>query len=632
MGNTNFCALPNITEFIQARTDSQKIETREYQLVQEIKDPRFGQILLMSNSTGDHHVFIKERELDYSDSQFDEIKFRSQLSNPFLLEIYGFKRATAENRIQVYFEAFESDLEKDIQKAIADKTPISEEKLETMLHCTLNVLAFLQENCVPHQSITPANILRTGFTYKLHENSIIACTPSLYDQALKGQNLRYLAPELLVEVAKSNPTPPKHNSFRSDVYSLGICLLDAGVLDFGESTLVDRSTLQIIRENLDERIKRFKQLYSPHLASVIEEMVSLDPRKRPDALALYQRLPSKLRSGRKKIFAPISDSPRDADHPLLVQSKIMGTPRHLDFGHHDDSKIESNNIQPTIASNKAPALKQSSNPAFQEDLHKIKEEEQQQPKTSTKINGTIKVEKIASPFGAKTSSMDLKASKSESKSSDSEEVVFHSETKPTYTQVKWSSLDPMSIYRRGAPSNTNTNTDTKPNITERKFSDEEKKCSETNTAVEHWKQSQSETKVNNPYKPRALDPQMRSSQADESNISIRSDKSQHRYQNMQSSQVKEESILSQQRHSQDDLSDITRLKLSESILNDPILSKFVQKMHDQHTLGKYQPSGTTDSKPTNATGTQKLTMKSSLTQSVIETTLPNVNRTFFWEK
>ena len=242
MGNANLCTLPDVSEFIPARTDSQRIEADDYQIVQEIKDSRFGPILLMRSSTGDHHFFRKERELDYSDSQFHEIKFRSQLSNPFLLEIYGFQRANAENIVQIFFESFESDLEKDIQKAIADKATFSEEKLRIILQGMVNVLAFLQENCVAHQSITPAHILKTRFTYKLHENSIIASTPSLYMQALKGHNLRYLAPELLAEVAKKNANPPKHNSFKSDVYSLGICLLDAGVKNFGETTLVDHKT------------------------------------------------------------------------------------------------------------------------------------------------------------------------------------------------------------------------------------------------------------------------------------------------------------------------------------------------------------------------------------------------------
>lgn len=312
MGNLASCTMPNLAQFGEAKPNSYDIDVDDYQTLREVNDPRFGAVRLMKSKSRDHSLYIKEKDINYFASQLDEMKFRSQLANPYLLEIYGFRREDTENRIQIYFEKFDGDLEKDIQQAIKDDNPFSEEKLNIILHCTLNALSYLQENNVAHENITPANILRIGDRYKLYENSILGGGAILYHRALKGSNLRYLAPELLAHFARNDAYPSQY-SFKADIYALGVCLLDAGVLDVGGSALIDYRKLETVQESLQSRLKKFKERYSPQLSRVIEEMLCVDHNKRPDAIMLYNRLPSGARGGKKRVFSPRRDAPQQID-------------------------------------------------------------------------------------------------------------------------------------------------------------------------------------------------------------------------------------------------------------------------------------------------------------------------------
>ena len=340
MGNIESCAIPHLTEFINVREESQSINIDDYQLVHEIDDPRFGLIQLMKSKSKHHILYIKERELDYDETQLSEIKFRAQLSSPNLLEIYGFQRANAENRVQIYFEIFDSDLEKEIQKAIADKKLLPEDKLNNVLYCTLSALSYLQDNNVAHENIIPMNILKVGSAYKLHENSIISGSESLIYEALKGNNLRYLAPELLENVSK-NRRNSTHNPFKADVYSLGICLLDAGVLGSGATTIVDRLRLEVIPENLQERLRKFKGLYSQQLSGIVEQMIALDPNQRPDASTLFLRLPSKIIEDKKRIFTPMREPPKRIDYSSIIQTKASTTSKLVNKSFAEESKARS---------------------------------------------------------------------------------------------------------------------------------------------------------------------------------------------------------------------------------------------------------------------------------------------------
>ena len=115
--------------------------------------------------------------------------------------------------------------------------------------------------------------------------------------------------------------------------------------------------------------------------------------------------------------------------------------------------------------------------------------------------------------------------------------------------------------------------------------------------------------------PRVRIPQLEEPHLDKQNV--------QKYQNIEGLRLNKESRISQD--SQMDLSDIRSLKISESIINDPILYKFVQKMHNQQTLGKYYNSGITGNTPVD-TATQMPPSKTYLPHPILETTLANVTR------
>ena len=317
--------MPDLRDFVGANDSSKPVDISEYRLAQEITHRKLGDILLLKQIRGSHTICLRERAIETSAANIEKLKYMSQLSSQYLLEIYGFKQAQLPNSIQIYFESYQSDLEREIQLRITEKTTFSEEQLNILLFCAVNALSYLQENKTAHSCITPCSIFKVSDSYKIDDNCLINGDSSLYNQALSGQNLRYLAPELLEQVAKNIRAPVNYNPFKADIYSLGICLLDAGVLDEGELTLVDRKRMTLGADNLEKRLIRFKSRYSAELSLVVEGMIQIQNQKRPDAVSIYNRMPSKAREGKKRIFEPL-ESWRLPEINGIQHAKLRQTP------------------------------------------------------------------------------------------------------------------------------------------------------------------------------------------------------------------------------------------------------------------------------------------------------------------
>ena len=100
-----------------------------------------------------------------------------------------------------------------------------------MAESILNAFVYLQTNKIKHQDICPENILisKTG-EYKIGEYELITKGLNGYFRSLLGNNTEcYLSPKLVTALGKKEMNP-KHNSYKSDIYSLGMILLKAATL------------------------------------------------------------------------------------------------------------------------------------------------------------------------------------------------------------------------------------------------------------------------------------------------------------------------------------------------------------------------------------------------------------------
>lgn len=74
---------------------------------------------------------------------------------------------------------------------------------------------------------------------------------------------------------------PKHNVFKSDVFSLGVCFINVVLLESCDD-LYNFNKYTINEMVLEDKIEKMKIQYPLELIKVIQEMVILDEKNRPD--------------------------------------------------------------------------------------------------------------------------------------------------------------------------------------------------------------------------------------------------------------------------------------------------------------------------------------------------------------
>ena len=148
-------------------------------------------------------------------------------------------------------------------------------------------MCFLQKNHITHRDIKPQNILLCngyfklsdfGEARKLKRNGIII-------SRVRGTEL-YMSP-ILFHCHKNRLTQVGHNTFKSDVFSLGLCFLLAGSLNFNSLySIREVNDIKLIEECLD---KYLSERYTEKSIKIILDMLQIDENLRPDFITLEKK-------------------------------------------------------------------------------------------------------------------------------------------------------------------------------------------------------------------------------------------------------------------------------------------------------------------------------------------------------
>ena len=146
----------------------------------------------------------------------------------------------------------------------------------------------MQNNHITHRDIKPQNILVINGKYKLCDFGEIRVLKrnGIVVQRIRGSEL-YMSP-ILFQGLHSHLTQVKHNTYKSDVFSLGMCFFYAASLTY--------SGVDSIRELVDmNKIKEifFKYLskrYSEKFILLILMMLEFNEEKRPDFIELEKKI------------------------------------------------------------------------------------------------------------------------------------------------------------------------------------------------------------------------------------------------------------------------------------------------------------------------------------------------------
>ena len=264
----------------------------DYKIITQLGQGTFGKIYLVQDKNNElfsMKKIILSEELDVQ-TVINEYKMCQRLKHSNVVKILGIYNNKLDRTTYVVYVLMEvglTDWEKEIRSYNDKNLEYTEKELIQIIKQLSSVLSFLQRNNISHRDIKPQNILvfKNGI-YKVADfgeaKQIDNITKNLINNSLRGTEL-YMSP-LLFNGLRTGQIDIKHNLFKSDVYSLGLCTLYAA--------MTSNKPLYEIRKYVDMNgVKKYldkllKGKYSQKFLNLLISMLEIHEKNRPDFVEL----------------------------------------------------------------------------------------------------------------------------------------------------------------------------------------------------------------------------------------------------------------------------------------------------------------------------------------------------------
>ena len=285
----------------QQNNDQIQFNPNDFKYLDVIGTGEYGKIYLVQWITYDNQFYALKYEKfkEYEDAQRNQnntriIKnFISKTRSKGIIKIYGDICLKSKNIYHYYtlMEKSERDVEQECQIRNYYKKYYTEKNLIDILCQLILTCSSLQKNWICHGDIKPQNILILNGFYKLSDfGEVKIIDPKGFiEQDIGGTEL-YMSPKLFFAL-KNKKEFVIHNAYKSDVFSLALCMLLMATFDY---QILVRIRELLDMEKLKEIVKSFlSKRYSNHLIDFLLWMLEIDERKRPDFIELESKLVKK---------------------------------------------------------------------------------------------------------------------------------------------------------------------------------------------------------------------------------------------------------------------------------------------------------------------------------------------------
>ena len=235
-------------------------------------------------------IEIKKNQ-EQTDLVYDLIK---STKTKRVINIYGaqcIKVTSAEYHFYVLMELANIDWEKEIKKRKENKEYYTEGELFDILKQLTETFSLLQKNHITHRDIKPQNVLIVNGVYKVCDfgeaKVIDGC--DVIRQTIKGTEL-YMSP-IIFRALNKKQNQLVHNTYKSDVFSLGMCILLAATLTF--QSLYDIRELKDMDKIKNILIKYLIAKFSYDFVHILVKMLEINEDLRPDFIELEKILAKK---------------------------------------------------------------------------------------------------------------------------------------------------------------------------------------------------------------------------------------------------------------------------------------------------------------------------------------------------
>ena len=266
----------------------------DFDIIKQIGEGTFGKIFCIEWDRNKKKYAMKKmilrtlEELNLNKEKTNLLfNFIKKTHSNGVIKIYGDQcdqRNQAEYIYYVLMELADIDWENEIKKRREMKKFYTEGELMEILNQLVISFALLQKNNITHRDIKPQNILIVNNKYKICDfgEAKIIQTDGVIQQSIRGTEL-YMSP-ILFKALNSRQKMVIHNTYKSDVFSLGMCILLAATLTY--QSLYDIRELDKMENVKNILVKYLIAKYSYNFVGSLLKMLEIDEELRPDFIHL----------------------------------------------------------------------------------------------------------------------------------------------------------------------------------------------------------------------------------------------------------------------------------------------------------------------------------------------------------
>lgn len=277
-------------------TKLKEFNFEDYNVITQIGEGSFGKIYLVEDKQ--KNIYSMKKIIASDDIDLEAFQSEYELVNlvrhPNIMRILAMCKRKLDYTTHVLYILMEvglTDWEKEIKSRQSLKQHYSEKELISVLKQLVSALAFLQSKNISHRDIKPQNVLIfKNNLFKVADfgeaKQISKMETNKQLSTLRGTEL-YMSP-LLFNALRTNQNDIKHNSFKSDVFSLAFCLLYAAGLNI--YVLYEMRKVYDTKSVLFILNKTFKGKLSNEFINLLGKMLDINEENRYDFIELEEVL------------------------------------------------------------------------------------------------------------------------------------------------------------------------------------------------------------------------------------------------------------------------------------------------------------------------------------------------------
>ena len=272
-----------------------RINLEEFGIVEQIGKGTFGNIFCVKWNKNKKLYALKKEVLTDRESvqRRREVykiiqNFVKETKSKGLINLYGNLLLKKKEELEYQYYELMEKAERDWNQEINIRSQFGlyydENEILNIMEQLISILSLLQKNHITHRDIKPQNILVINGKYKLCDFGEIRILKrdGLIVQRVRGSEL-YMSP-ILFNGLHLNFIQVKHNTYKSDVFSLGMCFFYACCLNYsGVDSIREMTNMQKIKEIL---FSHLSNRYSFKFLIFILQMLEINEDKRPDFIQL----------------------------------------------------------------------------------------------------------------------------------------------------------------------------------------------------------------------------------------------------------------------------------------------------------------------------------------------------------